>query len=155
MLNSLNWTVALATASLLFMTKTAFSQPPTVSYNYPVVPASDTDQLVCYMQTVDGKTLNLSRLCGKKTSVQSQLLLSGVVYEDDNMIGHVINKSSQTVYQSRVNYEVIGENGSVIDRGTLATDPPTLSPGQVGTFQAFLPGGRQVRTTPVEGDEKQ
>ena len=155
MLNSLDWTVALATASLLFMAKTAFSQPPTVSYKYPVVPSSDTGQLVCYMQTVDGKTLNLSSLCGKKTNVQSQLLLSGVVYEDDNMIGHVINKSNQTIYQARVNYEVIGENDSVIDRGTLATDPPTLSPGQMATFQAFLPGGRQVRTTSVEGDEKE
>jgi len=154
MLNSLNWTVALTTASLLFIAKTAFSQPPIVSYKYPVVSTSDTDQLVCYMQTIDGKTLNLSSLCEKKTSVQSQLLLSSVVYEDDNIIGHVINKSSKTVYQARVNYEVIVENGSVIDRGTLVTDPPTLSPGQVGTFQAFLPSSGQVRMTSVEGDEQ-
>ncbi len=69
------------------------------------------------------------------------------------MIGRVINKSNQTIYQARVNYEVIGENGSVIESGILATDPPTLSPGQMAMFQAFLPGGRQVRATSVEWDE--
>lgn len=131
-------TVALATASILFIAKTGSTQTPTVNSRYPIVPTSETDKPICYMQTVNGTTLNLSSLCENKSGVKSKAVIEGVIYEDNNLIGRVINKSNQTIQQTRVNYEVIGENGSVIDRGILTADPPTLSPGQMGTFQAFF-----------------
>jgi hypothetical protein len=106
------------------------------------------------MQTGDGTTLNLSNLCGKKTQVQTEVVISHVGYEDNFIIGNVVNKSSKTVYQARVNLEVIGKNGSVVGRGAISTEPPNLSPGQTATFQTPMPnGGHNVRATSVEWDE--
>ena len=42
-----------------------------VSSPYPVVPNSDTDQLVCYMQTADGRILDLKSLCQQNTAQNS------------------------------------------------------------------------------------
>lgn len=154
MLRILNLKVALATASILLIANTASSQSITVGSKYPVVSNSDIDEPVCYMQTVDGMTLNLSRLCETKPKVQPELVISHVGYEDEFLIGRVVNKSSKTVYQARVNIEVIGDNGSVLGRGAISTEPPNLSPGQTATFQTLRPpGGKNVRTTSVEWDE--
>jgi hypothetical protein len=154
MLRALHLKVALATASVLLIAKAASSQTPTVSFNYPVLSSSDTDNPVCYMQTANGTTMNLSSLCGKKPKIQSEVVISHVGYEDDFLIGHVVNKSSKAVYQARVNIEMIDENGSVIERGTVSTEPPNLSPGQTATFQTLRPpSGKSMRTTSVEWDE--
>jgi hypothetical protein len=154
MLRSLHLTGVLAIASILLIAETASSQPPTVSSNYPLVSRSDTDKLICYMQTADGITLNLSSLCGQKSKVKSEVVISHVGYEDNFFIGRVVNKSSKTVYQARINYETIGKNGSVIARGAISTEPPTLSPGQAAMFRTLMPdAGNNVRTTSVEWDE--
>jgi hypothetical protein len=106
------------------------------------------------MQTADGATLNLSRLCEAKPKTQSEVVISNVGYEDEFIIGRVVNKSSKTVYQTRVNIEFIGDNGSVLERGAISTEPPNLSPGQTATFQTLRPpGGQNVRTTSVEWNE--
>lgn len=46
-----------------------------VNSNYPIVPNSQISQLPCYMQTADGKTLDLWRLCA--TGLIKQLLTTG------------------------------------------------------------------------------
>ncbi|HAJ63022.1 MAG TPA: hypothetical protein DCP31_30465 [Cyanobacteria bacterium UBA8543] len=158
MLSSLPVTVTFATTSLLLIANTAYSKPLTVSSNYPVVSNSDTNDLVCYMQTANGTTLNLSRLCENKPQpqpiVKTEVVISHVDYEDNFLIGNVVNKSSKTVHQARVNYEIIGENGSVMARGAMSTEPPTLRPGQTAKFQTLMPGGgNNVKTTSVEWDE--
>jgi hypothetical protein len=154
MLRTLHLKVAVATASILLTANMASSQPPIVSSNSTVASSSDTDEPVCYMQTADGTTVNLTNLCGKKSKVQSEVVISNVGYEDDFLIGRVVNKSNKTVYQARVNIEVIGENGSVLGRGAISTEPPNLSPGQTATFQTLKPpSGNDVRTTSVEWDE--
>ncbi|MEW5857142.1 MAG: FxLYD domain-containing protein [Cyanobacteriota bacterium] len=156
MLKSKHLTVALATASILFVAPSAFSRPLMIaSDKYPIMPSSDTDKPVCYMQTPDGRTMNLSRLCEKKPSNRPQIAIAEVIYEDDYMVGRVINQSSKTVYQARVNYEVISQNGSVIERGSIATEPQTLSPGQTATFETFMPSDKKVRTTFAEAKEKE
>lgn len=154
MLRALHLKVALATASIFLIADTASSQRTTVSSNSPMLSRLDTSELVCYMQTANGMTVNLSSLCGKKPKVQSEVAISHIGYEDNFLIGRVVNKSSKTVYQARVNYEVIGENSSVIARGAISTEPRTLSPGQTATFQTLMPdGGNDVRAISVEWDE--
>lgn len=144
----------LITASILLMDKTAYSQSQTINSNHSVMSNSDTYEPVCYMETVDGSTLNLSNLCGKKLQNKTEVVISHVGYEDNFLIGRVVNKSSKTVYQARVNVEVIGKNGSVVGRGAISTEPANLSPGQTATFQTLMPnGGNDVRTTSVEWDE--
>jgi hypothetical protein len=44
----------------------AFSNPLFVKLDYRIVPKSDTDMLVCYMHTEDGRTLDLGSLCKKQ-----------------------------------------------------------------------------------------
>lgn len=155
MLKSLNFTVAFATASVVLIANTASSQPPIVSSKYPVVVISDNDEPVCYMQVSDGRTLDLTRLCEKKPSDRLLLSVVDIIHEDNYMIGRVINRSNKTIYQARVNYEVISQNGGVIERGAIASEPATLNPGQIGIFQTFMPGDKNVRTTFAEGKEKE
>jgi hypothetical protein len=149
----------LIATSILFVAETAFSHPLTIGDEYPVVSSPDTDKPVCYMQTVDGRTLDLSSLCGKKNSAQpqaqSQIIISSVRYNSKQMIGYVVNNTNKTVYQPRVNYELLDENGSVTERGSVPTNEETLSPGQTATFQTSMPGGRNVRTTSVEWNESE
>lgn len=52
-------TAVLSTALVSLMAEAAFSRPLT----YPVVQNSDTAPL-CYMQTSDGRTLDLTEMCG-------------------------------------------------------------------------------------------
>ena len=49
--------------------ETAFDRPIALGSQYPVVPSSDRDELVCYMQTADGRVLNLHSLCKPVRSV--------------------------------------------------------------------------------------
>jgi hypothetical protein len=154
MLRSLNLISSLATASILLIAETASIQPQTASANYPVVSVSDSDKLVCYMETANGTALDLSSLCEEKSQVQSEVVISYVGYEDQFLIGRVVNRSSKTVHQARVNYEVLGESGNVVERGAIATEPSSLSPGQTAMFMTLMPdGGNNVRTTSVEWDE--
>jgi hypothetical protein len=153
--NCWHLTIALATVSTLFISETASSQLSTVSSNYHLVSGSNTDQLVCYMQTADGRTINLDSLCIKKRSNQSQIVISDMTHKDNSLIGRVVNRSSKTIYNTRVNYEVIDENDRVIDRGSISTESPTLSPGQTTIFMTFMPNNRNVRTTSVEWNEKE
>lgn len=57
-------TQAIPTALILLTANTAFSQPVSRSYKRPTPPVSDSNP-PCYIQRADGKTLNLSSLCGK------------------------------------------------------------------------------------------
>lgn len=56
--------------SSIFMTllpSVVLSRPLIINSRYPEVPNSDTNALFCYLQTTDGRTLDLDSLC-KKTS---------------------------------------------------------------------------------------
>lgn len=53
-------TPALSAVLVSFMAETAFGSP----LNYPVLQNLDTDTPFCYMQTPDGKTLDLRKICG-------------------------------------------------------------------------------------------
>jgi hypothetical protein len=152
MLKSFPLISIISATSILFIVDTAFSNPRLSGSIYPKFPSSDIDQSVCYMQTVDGRTLNLNRLCGKKIRLilQPPIVISNIIQEGDNLRGTLINKIGKTIYNARVNYEVIGENNSVIDKGVIYADQPRLNPGQTVTFTTYMPSGKKVRTTSVE-----
>lgn len=47
------------------ITEAAFSSLVTSDYQYPEVPKSKVDVPICYIQTVDGRILNLQKLCNE------------------------------------------------------------------------------------------
>ncbi len=157
---------------ILFIIETSFSGPLAADSYYPVVPSLDIEKLVCYMQTADGRTLNLDTLCRKQlradfqtvtsalraefqtvTSAlraESQLVVSDIKYKGEQMTGSVVNKSDKTLYDAKVHFEFIGKDGKVIDKGVIYTNPPTLSPGQTATLGTYMPSGTKIRITSVE-----
>jgi hypothetical protein len=66
------------------------------------------------------------------------------------MSGRVVNNTGKTLHDAKVNFEVIGENGSVVDEGVIYTDQQTLNPGQTASFNTFMPSGTNVRITSIE-----
>ena len=66
MLNFRSLSATLTAAVLVACVPTiAFSRPLSETSGYPVMPNSQVDSLVCYMETQEGQTLNLGRLCGE------------------------------------------------------------------------------------------
>ncbi len=154
MIRALDLIVTLVTTSMILIPKMAYSQSITDNSNSPLVSSLYNEDLVCYMQTANGTTLDLSNLCSQESKSKSEVVISHVDYEDNFLIGHVVNKSSKTVYRARVNIEVVGEDGNVISRGAISTEPANLNPGQTAIFQSFMPNNsNDVRATFVEWDE--
>lgn len=65
MLKYFSWATALSVTLNLLTIKIAFSRPVPTRLLAPQVPQADTEQLSCYMQTADGRILDLRRLCSK------------------------------------------------------------------------------------------
>jgi hypothetical protein len=72
MLQSFLRIAVLPAALIPFMAEIASSLPQAGGSYYPVVPTSDTVQPICYMQTIDGRTLDLSKICELNDSINSQ-----------------------------------------------------------------------------------
>jgi hypothetical protein len=84
MLKSLHLIPVVLAVLLLFIAETP-SRSIAKNYQYPqypVVSNSDIDMLVCYMQTADGRTLDLSNLCRKPLE---RLLLSCLTITDSQV----------------------------------------------------------------------
>jgi hypothetical protein len=105
------------------------------------------------MQIEDGRTLNLNNLCNSRRKPQPQVAIGDVFNEGDYVIGNVINQTDKTVRNVQVNYEVLDGNGSVIERGSVDTEPQMINPGQTATFAAVAMEDRNVRATSVNWDE--
>ncbi|HBB35038.1 MAG TPA: hypothetical protein DDZ80_09555 [Cyanobacteria bacterium UBA8803] len=54
-----------STFLLVFLPEVALTNPLSVNSQFPVIPNSEVDTLVCYMETEDGQILNLESLCKK------------------------------------------------------------------------------------------
>lgn len=64
MLRLLCLATTLAVVITPIVTKVAFSRPISASSQYPEVPFNNVDVPLCYIQTTDGKILDLQKLCG-------------------------------------------------------------------------------------------
>ncbi len=65
-----------AHAVVFFSTQQKLANPTVISLDYPEVPNSNAESLVCYIQTADGKTLNLGNICGDPTQNSIRQLLT-------------------------------------------------------------------------------
>ena len=125
----------------------------------------ELDNPVCYMKTVEGKTINLVNLCGdqdidetQKVSCKSEseevqaidIQISNVNYDGNFLTGKVTNKSCQTVKLIKVNYQVLDDAGDIIDNGYIYAQPATVEPGKVASFKGNVSPGAKVETTFVE-----
>lgn len=66
MLKTLGLAIAFSTVLMAALPKLALGDPP--NFAYPVVQNADDSALFCFMQTGDGRTLNLGRICGTSTN---------------------------------------------------------------------------------------
>ncbi len=73
MLKFFHLTAIVSSVLILSIAETAFSSSITAGSQYPGGSNSDRDNLLCYMQTEDGRILNLNNLCGKQVK---ELVLS-------------------------------------------------------------------------------
>ena len=69
MLKLFRLTAVLSAVLMPLIAETAFDRPIALGSQYPVVPSSDMGKPVCYMQTADGRVLNLNSLCKPVRSI--------------------------------------------------------------------------------------
>ncbi|MBW4663480.1 MAG: hypothetical protein KME01_04645 [Chroococcus sp. CMT-3BRIN-NPC107] len=62
----LRLTATIFTALVPFSIESTFARPLSTNYQYPETLNPQTNSSICYMETTDGRTLNLNILCAKK-----------------------------------------------------------------------------------------
>ncbi|MBD2537591.1 hypothetical protein H6G60_01905 [Coleofasciculus sp. FACHB-SPT36] len=112
--------------------------------------ASEIDMPFCYMQTSDGRTLDLTQLCGEKP----QVIIADQTSDGDILTGRIINETQKTVHSIEVTYNVVGLDGKVIKSSSVNAEPSTLNPGQSGSFKVHtIIGDGKLRATSVNWKE--
>lgn len=97
MLKTLSLTTALSAALITSISQVAFSRPSSETSAYPVV--ANSEGLVCYMETEEGQTLNLGRLCGKVSPVNNPNLGIGISELTSSTSG--LSRGSSSVSNTR------------------------------------------------------
>ncbi|MCU0547307.1 MAG: FxLYD domain-containing protein [Oscillatoriaceae cyanobacterium Prado104] len=130
-----------------------------------LVQNSGIDEPFCYMQTPDGRILDLGKLCEKQpdpknsqnciagNSISAKMSIASANYDGNFLSGQVINQGCKIVNNVRVNYEVLDEAGNLIDSGFIEAQPATVAPGQSAKFRGLVVAGVQVRATHADGRE--
>ena len=59
-------TATVSVALVPFLSRSTIARPLAVNYQYPELLSPETNSSICYMETKDGKTLNLNILCAKE-----------------------------------------------------------------------------------------
>ncbi|MGL5058844.1 MAG: FxLYD domain-containing protein, partial [Microcoleus sp.] len=125
---------------------------------------SGIDPPFCYMQTPDGRTVDLGKLCEKQPATNSQNCVAGnsisakvsiasANYDGNFLSGQVINQGCKVIRNVRVNYEVLDETGNLIDSGFIDAEPTAVVPGQSAKFRGPVVAGAKVRATHADGKE--
>jgi len=144
----------LLSTSIPVRAENTFGGQITTFSNYPLVPNSDTDKLVCYMKTPDSQILNLDSLC-RNRQIQPPpppIVVRELTYDGEHLVGLVINNSKKTINSVSVNYEVLDQNEKVIEKGAI-TKRQALRPGETASFEGLMENGGSLRITSVEGVE--
>ncbi len=126
-----------------------------------LVNQTQVDVPVCYMQTPEGKQVNLTRLCGttsRQNTAQScatevnakAVPIMDVNYTRNILTGQVQNKTCEILKYIKVNYEVLDEAGNTIDNGYIYAEPLMLKPGEVASFRGIVTSGATVQTTHLD-----
>lgn len=122
------------------------------------ISATEVDEPLCYMQTTDGRTINLGNLCNQNqpaVAVNSnpEVKITAVNYHGKTIRGQIINLTTKPVQAVKVNYEVVDNNGNTIDAGYIDVQSPNIPPGGTAFFQENTSYPRaRVATTFVSWD---
>ncbi|HAG83462.1 MAG TPA: hypothetical protein DCL61_20520 [Cyanobacteria bacterium UBA12227] len=127
----------------------------------PMLPNSEIDTPVCYMETVDGRILDLGYLCPSPpeevtspcNSDAAGMAISNVKYDGNSLTGQVTNRTCKMVKLVKINYEVLDGQGNPIDNGFIYTQPSEVSPGKTASFGGIVVPGAEVNVTYVEWSE--
>lgn len=109
-------------------------------------PVVDVNTPRCYLQTTDGKVLDLERLC--KASQPASVVISSLNYRANFLIGRVVNQSRKPVHGIEITYQVLNEDGT-LDQQSISSEPQTLTPEQFGAFEVVVPAGGKVQNIAV------
>jgi len=113
------------------------------------------DEPLCYMQTNDGRTLNLGKLCSQQPIATAPGGHRGVTITRMNVKGKLLdglvtNYTGKSVKSVKVNYEVLDSEGNFLDAGFIDAQPGIIPPGGTASFQKPLNfPGATVQTTYV------
>ena len=147
---------------ILVSSSLAFSKP--LLADTPAVENSEIDVPLCYMQTTDGRTLNLVNMCGQETapstpkactasSDNAKISIANSSYDGNFLIGQILNQTCKTVKYIKVNYEVLDELGNIIDNGFIYAQPVNVEPGQSASFRGAVVSGAKVQATHLDWTE--
>ena len=124
----------------------------------PVELNSELNVPVCYMETYDGRRLDLRNLCASESeeaastcnSTTAELPIRNVRYDGNSVSGQVMNQTCKTVALVKVNYEVLDQQDNPIDNGFFYTEPSTIPRGNTASFGGAIVPGSKVNITHVE-----
>lgn len=111
------------------------------------------DEPLCYIQTPDGRTLNLDNLCRQQSSPLAPanskgVQITAVNYDGKLLRGQVTNFTKNPIKSVKVNYEVVDNNGNIIDAGRVDVQSANIPPGGIAFFQENINyPGANVATT--------
>lgn len=135
----LNLIIATATMTLFFIAST--------------ISVVAVDEPLCYMQTSDGRTLNLDNLCRQQSlpiapANSTGVQITAVNYDGKLLRGQVTNFTKNPVKSVKVNYEMLDNNGNTIDVGYVNVQSANISPGGITSFQENInyPGAKLATT---------
>ncbi|NJK68588.1 MAG: hypothetical protein HC941_20530 [Microcoleus sp. SU_5_3] len=123
------------------------------------------DEPFCYMQTPDGRTVDLGKLCEKQpagnnsqnciasSNISAKVSIASANYDGNFLSGQVINQGCKIIKNVRVNYEVLDEAGNLIDSGFIDAQPAAVAPGKSANFRGPVVAGAKVRATHADGQE--
>lgn len=135
---------------------------PLVANANSSMPNSEVDIPLCYVETADGRTLNLTALCGPQPeevstpqncisdAIAARIPVSQVSYDGNTLTGQVTNQNCKTVNDVKVNYRVLDNQGNQIDNGFLSTQPATVPPGKTAEFGGTVVSGSKADVTHIE-----
>ena len=115
----------------------------------------------CYLQTSDGRIINLEYLCRTTTDkVQNrteassgQLRVISYEYQNDSLTGIIVNETEKQLEQIKVNYEVLDEQGNPIDAGFIEAQPAIVPPGGQAVFGGQVAPGASAQPTSLDWSE--
>jgi hypothetical protein len=122
--------------------------------------AQPVTDLLCYAIT-SRQTLNLSKLCQQtepstdsirpvENRPTAKVAISESQYASGRLSGQVTNPTNSPVQNVKVNYEVLDNQGTVIDSGFISVQSGTIAPGRSAAFSGETIAGSQVRVTFAE-----
>ncbi len=84
----------------VFIPQIAFSRPLSEISGYPAIPNSQVHSLICYIETQEGQTLNLGRLCGEVPLVNETT--SGVATPGLTSSSSSLSSDANSTAESRI-----------------------------------------------------